>query len=391
MLRAKIDDAKAALKSLRDGLDETADKARDTDRELDKLSGDGGLKTRGNAIADLTGPLGEASGAASDFAGVFDGLGDIAEDVAGKVGLNAEAMGAAIGGVGIAVAGAAALWGYFSQKQAEARRKQEELVKGQKEFNDALREGDTAGAAAKFVELYKGAIDAADDLGASQRQVIDYITGQSKELDPLIERWDNYATKQGAAADTIQSAKDNYLAANDTLDAQARLLRDVEQALSTSRSETDRAAAAQIRHERALTNTRDALDRVRGGLSMEGALLSFQSAMTTAFDHIQEGAGASQEDILAIKQSILDVAEYANLTPVQVQTLLTKVSNGDLVGVKADVERYYANNKVDVGTQLRDPSSYDVNEFRRRMQAAVGTVYIDTELRGPRSGAMSAS
>ena len=47
LLRAKIDDAKAALKDLRDDLDRTGDKARRTSDDMDRLGGDGGIKTRG--------------------------------------------------------------------------------------------------------------------------------------------------------------------------------------------------------------------------------------------------------------------------------------------------------------------------------------------------------
>lgn len=387
LLRARIDDAKASLKALRTDLEQTGDKAADTARQLDRVGGDGGgLKTRGNAIADLTGPLGEASGAASDFAGVFDGISDIAEDVAGKVGLSAAAMTTAIGGIGIAVAGAAAVWSIFTTRQAEARRKQEELVKGQRDLNRAIQEGNTAEAAQKFLDLYGEAAGAADDLGVSIQSVVDHITGQSRALDDLFARYDTSDAKTSFAAQKIDELRDRYQAANGSIEQQDALLRAVETSLAGAAGAADRATAAQRRHERQVDATRGALDRIRGALSMEGALLAFQRAFTDATTAAEGEVTATADEILSLKETILDVAEFAKLTPVQIASLLQRVDQGDLAGVAADVEGYYNANKVPVSTALKDPSSYDVSEWRRRMTEAIGEIPVRGRLTTVRSG-----
>src|SRR6185436_7878852 len=55
-LRAQIDDLKAQTRRAQDELKGVAEQADDTNRHLDRMGGEGGLSTRGQAIADLTGP-----------------------------------------------------------------------------------------------------------------------------------------------------------------------------------------------------------------------------------------------------------------------------------------------------------------------------------------------
>lgn len=382
LLRAKIDDAKAGLKALKDDLNQVDDKARDTGQQLDRMGGDGGLRTRGNAIADLTGPLGDASGAASDFAGVFDGLGDIAEDIAGKVGVSAAAMSTAIGGIGIAVAGAAAVWTLFSQRQQKAREEQRELVEGQKRINEALKEGDRLAAATELEELYKSAYDAARQLGIADADVTRFLTGQTTALEGLERanrQWqaaqndgfgqqDIAMRKFDELAGSIDSARGKYIAANGTLADQETRLGNIAGALGDVATETGRTADATIR----------AFDRIRGALDMQSAIDRFESEIAAALWTAGTESGNTADGIRGLKDAILEVAEFAKLTPIQVASLLQRVDAGDYAGVAADVERLSAGAPVDIYTALRDPSSYDVAEYRRRLTAAIGDVPIAT-------------
>lgn len=390
LLRAKIDDARGQLKTLRTDLEQTGDKAQDTARQMDRLGGDGGLQTRGNAIADLTGPLGDASGAASDFAGVFDGLGDIAEDVAGKVGLNAAAMSTAIGGIGIAVAAAAAVWTIFSQRQEKARQRQRELVEGQERINEAIEAGDRAAAASELVDLYRDAYDAAEQAGIAADDLTRFITGQTTALDGLTEaehRWnqslgDGFGNQELALRyfdeliGTVKGAREQYTETNGTLAEQRARLGDVTGALGGLSSSTDDATTRQQRLERQADRTRDAFDRIRGSLDMESAFIRFGEQMAGAMQRAQDGAGNTATEILDLKTAILDVAEYAKLTPVQVRSLLEKVDQGDLAGVRADVEWYYANAPVSIHTRLLPPTQAAINGFVGAVQGAVGTITV---------------
>lgn len=407
LLRARIDDAKAGLKSLRDDLGQTADKARDTDRELGKLGGDGGLQTRGNAIADLTGPLGDASGAASDFAGVFDGLGDIAGDVAGKVGLSASAMTSAIGGIGIAVAGAAALWTLYQGNQAKAREEQKKLEEGQRRINDAVREGKLDEAAAGLVETYKAAYDEADRYGLKVDEVTRYLTGQADSIPSLLSQYEalraalgqvtdhsddstrsleGQLLKLGEAEVKVNGARDAYQSANGSLAEQDARLRAVTDALGGLTTDTDRAEQAQGRLERQADRTRDALDRIEGALDMQQAMLNFESRLGTALTNVQTGAGNTSQDVLDIKQSILDVAEAARLTPIQVRSLLERVDQGDLDGVRSEVQGYFNRNRPEIEARLRPPSQAELADTNRRIQQGIGLIYLTAVINANRSG-----
>lgn len=408
LLRAKIDDAKAGLKALRDDLDQTGDAADTTARRLDDVDRGGGSNLRGQAIADLTGPLGEASSAASDFAGVFDGIGDIAEAAAAKVGIQAAGMATAIGGIGVAVAGAAALWSYFGQRQAEAKRKLEELIAKHRDLRDAIEAGKFEDAAEALIEQYDKAYDAGQRLGVSVQDVTKYLTGQANEIPGWRQRQDELAEATYAAAGRSEEARaaaqaeweerqrlateltnqrDKYVDVNGALDEQEARARDVAGALSGLATDTDRAKSAQERLERQADRTRNAIDKIEGALDMQQAFLNFQNGMQTALDNVSSGAGNTAQDVLDIKQSIVDVAEAAKLTPIEIRSLLEKVDRGDLAGVKADVEGYYARNQAQIDTQLRPPSASEMAAMNRQIRDGIGIVFLTAALQNLRSGA----
>ena len=408
LLRARIDDAKGALKALRDDLDQTGEKAETTARQLDRVgSDDGGMRTRGNAIADLTGPLGDASGAASDFAGVFDGIGDIADDVAGKVGISAAAMSTAIGGIGIAVAAAAAVWTIFRQKQEEARRKQEELIKGQRDLNAALKEGNYADAAQALTDTYKEAFAAADKLGVTVSDVTRYITGQTDvvptlvgALDDLKNRFHDTENTSGKARVELQAqilafddlvasidgARSSYVEANGTIEEQDRRLRNIRTALGETADETDDVTAANKRAEDQARRTADAFGRIESALDVEQAAISFRADLDAALADTRTKADLTSQEILDIKQSIADVAEAAGLTPIELRSYLDRVDQGDIDGVMSDVNHRLANRAAEVQTSLKPPTAAEYAAMNREIARGVGTIYLATALNNLRSG-----
>ena len=409
VLKARIDDAKAGLKALRDDLDQTGDQARRTGEQLDRIGGDGdgGLRTRGNAIADLTGPLGDASGAASDFAGVFDGLGDIAEDVAGRVGVSTAAMSTAIGGIGIAVAAAAAVWTLYRQRQDEARKRQEELVKGQRELNTAIREGNAEAAAKQLTEMYDDAYKAAERLGVNVSDVTRYITGQSDAIPTLIGRHDDLRrqlegiqTTSGPTRDAlaalvlqyddlvgrIDGARQSYTDANGSIEEQDQKLANVAQALGLAKSATEDVTRANERAERQARLTAAGFDRISGALDIEQAAINFRSKLDAALADTRAKADLTAQEILDIKQSILDVASAAGLTPIEVRTYLDRIDQGDIDGVMSDVNHRLATRSAEVQTSLKPPTQAEYAQMAETIRRGVGTIYLTAALNNLRSG-----
>ena len=376
VLRAKIDAAKAELASLQAELRATGDRADETNRQLDRVTRDSGPGLRGNAIADLTGPLGEASGAASDFAGVFDGLGDISESVAEKVGVSAATMSSAITGIGVGVASAAALWTLYRQRQEAARQKQEQLNKGQREFNQLIREGDYTAAAKKLTENYEDAYDAARKAGIPIRDLTAYITGQANEIPALTQRTeelaaarDNFASsgktvdelnKEELAlrdlSDSLNGARQDYDDTNGSINEQNSELHQVEGALRGAKRETEQFATAQDRADAAVDRLREGLDALRGPLDIEQAALDFQSAFESAMNTSGETVAQTEQDVLNLKQTVVDVGEALGKSPLQIQTELDKIEAGDYYAVKNTVQEWFRLNPVIIASKLDRPA-----------------------------------
>jgi hypothetical protein len=373
ILKARVDAAKADLAALRGDLKQTQEAAERTNREMDRLGGEGGISSRGSAIAALTRPRGEAAGAASDFAGVVDGLTDIVGDFATQLGATpamAQRIGSALGGLGIVVAAGAAVWSLWSGAQKKAEEQARENTAAQRELTEAIRAGNREAAATKFGELYGDAIRLARELGVETKAAVAFITGERRTFgvegldltvedfkalnDELTKARDNYEQSTASAVIAEEQHKEVGLA----LVGLGRDAGDAERGMAGLAGEVDRGAEANRRHKRSVDDSRDALDRFRSALSMEQALLTFQRNVGDALTSIAEDGAASAEQVLAIKQSILDVATYAKLTPVQVKTLLEKVDNNDLLGVAADVAGYYERNPVTVTTRLGLPVNF---------------------------------
>lgn len=368
VIRAKIDQAKGELKALQTELDATGDKARDTSEKLDKVDGGGGSGLRGNAIADLTGPLGDASGAASDFAGVFDGLGDTIEAAAGKLGASeamAGKLAGAVGGLGVVVAAGAAAWTLWKGRQEEAAKKAKELLDTQLHLNDAMAKGDAAAATADFSKLYGKALDGADALGLSTKQLVDYITGVSDVLPGVNEHIGRYNALADDAAgkinqwtgdgqanfDSINNQRDALVGANDELVKARDRYQDLNGKTKESKQSNEDLADAlgftEQGHkdvEAAVRGSNQALDRAKqladdntaalgrlhDKLTATRAIEDFQTAMVDAQKTIQTEGKLTEDQIRAVQDSIISAGEAANLTPIQIQAAINEVTPTDV-------------------------------------------------------------
>jgi hypothetical protein len=383
VLRAKVDAAKAELQSLQGELKQVGEKADTTARQLDRVDGPssgGGLNTRGNAIADLTGPLGEASGAASDFAGVFDGLGDIAEDVAGKLGASAStsaAVSSALGGLGIAVAAGAALWSYWSGQQKKAKEAADKTREAAVKLNEALRSGNVEQFADQLVEQYGDVFDAAKEAGLSVAETTDFIANgartvptleaalqsledqmyaqvaaNGKETEATREQYSALISLKQEIIDARQAYEDGEISAADyqsTVDA-------VTGAVRKSTGATDTHTTSLGRNRSALDSVRVGLDNIRNGLNMEAALVKLQSDFDVAMWNAADGVDDTTVDVLGLKSTVLDLADTAKANPAEVRAVLKKIDQGDLAGAKADAEAWYARNPVNIKGVIRPVS-----------------------------------
>lgn len=339
-LRAQIDDAKAQLKEIANRTDDVGEHADQANRRLDKMGGEGGLKTRGNAIADLTGPLGDASSAASDFAGVMDGIGSIAGDVAGKVGLSAAAMESAIGGIGIAIAAAAAIWTLFTGAQDKAKQKQKDLIKGAQDFNKLLAEGDVAGFGKKLAESYGNAYNAAKNLGISVDETTGLILGQKLSYQQLFD----LLTAKGIPAQAglinqLLLANNAYNDGNDGLKTANTLTSDVTESvkkltaantgLTSATQNVDRSQRDfqdQIdATKQAIDDHRAAYEKLMGRYDKREEFLTAEGNFATLQQTIKDGTATTAEfeqQVLTAKQGVLDYVESFKGLPDDVKTRL---------------------------------------------------------------------
>jgi len=368
VLRAKIDQAKGELKQLQTELDQTGEKAEDTTKKLDKVDGGGGSDLRGNAIADLTGPLGEASGAASDFAGVFDGLGDIAGETASKLGVSQDAaakLSGMIGGLGVAVAAGAAIWSLWTAKQkaAEAAAKEHrEQIEG---LAEAIRKGDRAAATANFHKLYDDAIKSAEQFGLRQEDVIRFLSGENDAIPGLTSKYQELSKARDEArieGDKARAAGDTYI---DTATAEAKAFEDLAEQMGVSRDELvkgkvaskDKAAAddhladvlvgAEDKQKKMTAAVADSVSKLSAAeqktkdlddgyarlderLSDKRAIEDWQTAMITAQEAVHDKNKDTVVDIRAVEDAIKEAARVAGLTPIQTQAIIDEADQGDI-------------------------------------------------------------
>ena len=350
-------------------LDKLEARAKAAGDKLDDVTrgGGAGQGPRAQAIADLTGPLGDVSSQASDLAGVFDGMGDIMEGLGSKFGLSADKLVGAIGGVGFAVTVAATAWGYFSQKSAEAADKQQAVMDQQRKLNDLLREQKYDQAAQGLVDTYEDAYDAAQQLGIPVESLTRFLAGQTDTLDELARAQENVKARtydnnvEQAAAEsryrtlsgTILDTKASIDSANDSIATQDERVRRAGDALQGNKRDADDVTAAQKRMEDQTRRTSEAFDRLRGAVNLDQELLRVQSSIDTAMANAQQGVQLTADEVLDLKRDVIDLAETAKANPAEVKSTLDKIDRGDLAGVKSDAEGYYARAPVQVTATLK--------------------------------------
>jgi len=415
VIRAKIDQAKGELKALQAELGDTADKADDTAKHLDKIDSGGGTGLRGNAISDLTGPLGDASSAASDFGGVFDGLGDTIEGVASKMGASSEAaarMGQAVAGFGFVVAAGAAAWTLFRQRQEAAKKAAEEAAKAQRDLNDAIKDGDKAAATANFEKIYGDAFKAAHTLGLTTQEVTEHIIGQRDALQD-VQQWigNAYAgdtlNKVINAKNVIEDMRTKWLENNAAVEAADKTNDEVATGLGITEKAVKDTGTAAVKMgdqlEAAADQAADGLDRIRGRLDMKRAVEDFQATMIEAQNAIHDKSADTVVDLRGVEDAIVAAGEAAHLNPIDVETAIQKADQGDIDGaylfmqqkinergpLEVKVALHATVGKLTLGGRGGTTIVVETDAQTRGSAAPTGNTYNVTMPRGIRTGDLS--
>lgn len=374
-----LDKLKAQIKSVRD--------------ETDRIGGSEGPRLAGNQIADLTGPFGAASSAASDFGGVFDGLADISEKVAGSLGLNAARIAGAMSTLGLGVAAVAAIWQLYTDRSKKAEEQQKRLIEGQKKLNDAVAAGRLDETAQAWIDQYGEFYKVAQRAGISWQEFITAVqggvipdsvleklgrlrddtgayTGKSREAAEAIaaasDQWDRSNKVLGVSAEQIDTVKDAVVTLNPKLGEQADKTKKVEDATDRASRKIDdmkgniEALSDVVSADQSLIDLKNQMDDVRdaGQAAIDKQREANEATAKGADNAVAKQAEAAramrdyQTQVNNLKQEIINLGNTAGMTDVQVETELQKIDAGDLNGVKADVEAWYRTHPVRVYSKL---------------------------------------
>lgn len=355
-------------------------KAADTDDQLSSAGAGafvdaiGGIDGVTGALSALGGPGGEIAATASQFAG----LGQVAAQSMQPSSALAAGGGPwaiALAGVGLAVGGAIALWKRFGDEAKKARERVDEWA-------DALREldaGDAAGEldlvtekAISLIEETDGLADALLGLGGTGRDLASDINGgTSPALELARERMEqfneatrnnslgtgsvefrNYAESIGLTADELVTAHDNARTYLGVVEDQSSSLDKAREATDNERDALDQLATAQDKAREATERANEQFDAMRTALRMKKEASQLQTDVLGALNTVNSGAVVAADDIYAIQTSILDVAEFAGLTPIEVNSIVEDVERGDWLSVYNAVQAMANKTPVRVDVKL---------------------------------------
>jgi hypothetical protein len=361
---ATVDNQTAGpLSDIQSDLESLKARAKETGDQLDHVTsegGGGGGHLRGQAIADLTGPLGDVSGQASDLAGVFDGLSDTLGGFGARFGVSADAIETGLGGISFAAAGVVALWGLWRQRQEEAAAQLQKVADQQRKLNDLLQAGSFDQAAQQLVDNYGAVYDAADRAGIPVQELTNYLAGYSDELPTVTKHIQDIAAAQHDHGDTTATVTAKYVEqvqaiydtraqidkANDSIKTQDDRSRGAADALSRHTDAADDATDAEKRLKSAADDTNATFDRMRDAVNLTSEFDRLNANVDEMAAKIKSGTAASAQDLDGLRGDIIQLARDAHANPIDVQSTLEKIDRGDLAGVKSDAERWFQGSPV---------------------------------------------
>jgi hypothetical protein len=383
ILKAQIDQAKAELKELDTtigGLSEPVGKfTEDTGKAGDAMHG-----FVGEAITELPG-IGPAIGPASEAVGqLTEGL------LAGEVAMGSLVT-AAIPIAAIVVAVNAVTTALEQQKKIDAFNAEQV-----KEFRDAIEDAgdETEGLVnhlrearkIEFVQRSGDVKDVTEDLHKLNLSVEDFVhlvtdptafatfKANAETLEPSLQGVTETIGSMGPAVDNLKAsfaesspvgaAYVDVIAAINTASGNLEK-QQIETALADAvfgKSAVDAARDAD-KTKRALDNvttasdnTRDAIDRLRGRLNFETESANLQTELTDALNGVVNlGVNPTIEQIRQLKLDYIDVADTAGKTPIEIESTLRSIDQGDYLTVLAQVQQMSKLNPILLATALADP------------------------------------
>jgi hypothetical protein len=408
----------AETQSAKEDLEALQKEAQHTGDELEQAGnrGSGSFKGNGQAIADLTGPLGDASGAASDFAGVVEGLGATTQGVFASMGVSAETFEAALGPISLAIAAGAAAWTIFKQRSEDARKKAEEVRKQIEGINEAFRKGDVEGTAGGIADsfekiatqaaaagfniddytqfLLEGTGPMADfvagqhDLEQAAKDEVDALGGRAYQLGINNQKLAEVTATTGDLTSKLDANKASWDGANGSAEAHGRtvdhLANDVLPsyglAAKDAKTDTDTLGKGMRETRQKAIDLNDEIDRLKGNLDVEEEALNFSEQITTAMETAKTKTGLSRQEVIDLEKSVIQAGETTGKTPLQIKAEVQKVEDGDLTAVAWDVEAWYQQNPVKIASQLDRPKltsgSSGQGTAKPQMVEPAGTVNV---------------
>jgi hypothetical protein len=296
---------------LQAGLKEAREEAQRTEKAVGDIGGPRGAGLAGNAMSDMTGPLGDASSAASDFGGVLDGISDTASEIALRFGASEQTVGkmsGALGLAGFAVAGAAAVWGIYKQKQQEANERIKEAIEL---LRDARENGVNAYAekATELVQTNEGLAASMEDLGVSGGQLTDALGG---DLSPAVRDAIRIQEEYAAVLDgTVAGTYSQQEALEELAGAHGMTVEELRDHIGTAAELT----GAIDQQSTAMAHGEEVLDRegelLRDVDSAAGAAAERAREMTEAFEVLHDELN-DEEAYLQAQQGFDDVRVAAD-------------------------------------------------------------------------------
>ncbi len=292
------------------GAQQTAARLDDVDQAARRAGS--GAQVGTQHISDMTGPFGDASGAASTFGQSVEGVAGLVEGMAGKLGLSEQATGKLTAGLGVAavaVAAGAAAWSLYNASQDAAKKGAEEVATALQSVQEKLAAGDAAAAAEAFLSGMSAKIEAFRSKflpGASTVDIAGAMIGDPQSLanvDAAIGQLDS--STRFLAEGGLKILKGSWDASKQAADDQIALKSKITDLFGSTAAAADTATAAIDKNTAAIQNNAAAVAAATnptGGLPYETA----------------SGSAANPNQKLGVLTTIINNFPPAN-TPVAVE------------------------------------------------------------------------
>lgn len=353
-------------------------------------------------IADLAGPMGDASSQASTMGQSVEGMASIVEGLAGRMGASEEMigkLGGALGGIGVAVALGAAAWSIFS-KNAEAAAKEAEKMKT---IQESFAKGDFSKAADDLAESYGTLYDRAMKIaGIPAGDITGAIAGDPDAIERVntamaayVTSFDTVRGRNAAGGDVAALTTDLDKAATawqtnaDNMEHVTSITGPAAEALSHIAEKAGDAHASVSDLADDFDHLNKALDIQSSALDVEQAFDDLREAARKANEAQKTGGQESvqaqrdlQQSVIATKQEVIGYADKVGSLPAdQVTNIIADIDDGSIANAQATFDELKVPiTKTVIITTLHDD---DTREAHRANTAGNGTTNVTNVYQPP--------